>query len=65
MNDDLELRIVMIIGLLVGCILGGLFILKTYEDWFPKYCPECGSNYRSSYEYCSADGTLLKDRGEE
>jgi hypothetical protein len=63
MNDDLHLLIAIIIGFLVGCIFGVLLISTVHDDCFPKYCPECGSNYRSSYEYCSADGTLLKDRG--
>lgn len=66
MNDDVELaiKITLIGGVLVGFILGVTFMLHIYDSCFPKYCPECGSNYSSSYEYCSVDGTLLKDRGD-
>lgn len=60
--DEADMKIITIFAFIVGLIIGAIFAFNLYTDLRPKYCPECGRNYRSAYEYCSNDGTPLKDR---
>ena len=46
-----------LISFLLGMLLG-LIILKFRDT---KFCPECGQHYESKIEYCSFDGTELKE----
>ena len=47
----------LLIGMLIGVILAGNAI-----GAFNKFCPECGHRYTSEKEYCSYDGSELKEK---
>lgn len=49
-----------IFGLVVG-ILGGIMIGLIIGNANDKFCPECGARYGVTAEYCTNDGSELRE----
>lgn len=48
-----------IFGVLCGAMIGAIVTITTISN--DKFCPECGAYYEASAEYCTNDGSELRD----
>jgi len=49
-------------GAAIGAAVGGITGAVVADKMQTKFCPKCGATYTSSTEFCSKDGTELKDK---
>ncbi len=49
-----------LIGFVIGVIIGIVVACKAV-DKYDKFCPVCGHQYKTEAEYCSYDGSELRE----
>lgn len=49
----------LILGVLGGAMIGAIILAVTTPN--DKFCPECGTRYEASAEYCANDGYELRE----